>query len=233
VKIVNFKSENPITEFAPSWNWVLCEDEQLSGSELVKNLKQIILLNEKKIISDNKDLYNLYNETYNIKFDGGTGLGENSLTSRSPFFNIMNWDYPEIIDLKNHIRSVYDKFLQELKISDRKVWIQSWANVMRSGESINKHIHASHPLTWLGGHLTIACENTSTFYTNPMFTQDGPQVYESVNKEGKLTIFQNNLPHHTNTHLGSKERISIAFDIIPDERYQQLSESRKQIYVEF
>ena len=35
---------------------------------------------------------------------------------------------------------------------------------------------------------------------------------------GKITLFQNNIPHYTTKHMGKKPRISIAFDIIVDEK---------------
>lgn len=232
MKLINFKSEQPLTEFAPSWNWIVAEDS-LSNSVDFNKIKNIILENESEIISKNKHLYDEYNEKYNVKFDGGTGLGSNSLTSRSPFFNFLTWDYEEIKTLKQDLRIKYKQFLDQLHVYDRKVWIQSWANVMRNNEKIEKHIHSSHPLTWLGGHITVSCNETSTFYLNPMETQEGNQIYESKNEVGKLTLFQNNLPHYTNTHYGNEERISIAFDIIPDQRYHQLEDNRKQLYIEF
>ena len=40
-----------------------------------------------------------------------------------------------------------------------------------------------------------------------------PEVQEIKNVPGEITIFPMCLPHYTNKHVGSKERITIAFDI--------------------
>ena len=106
------------------------------------------------------------------------------------------------------------------------MWIQCWANVLRHGEEMKPHIHATHKYTYLGGHITVQSENTSTIYINPINQINNPETYESINTVGKLTIFQNNIPHYTTKHLGKRERISIAFDIIVDENYNDYDTNR-------
>lgn len=233
MKIVKFQSEQPLTEFAPYWEWVMCEDESFVDPSFFEKIASIILEKEKQIIQDNTEAYNEHNKKFDIVFDGATGLGEYSLTSRSPFFNVFTWNEPEIAALNQFIHAKYIEFLKVLNVTRRKVWIQCWANVMREGEEIKQHIHASHALTWLGGHITVKTTNTSTFYVNPMMRAEGKQVYESKNVAGKLTIFQNNIPHYTNKHEGKEERISIAFDLVVDERYNEYSDERKSNFILF
>ena len=233
MQLIHFKSDPKRTPFAPEWSWIMGEDESLSDSSYLNSLREIILSKETHVISENTEKYNNFNTKNDIKFDGDTGLGEYSLTSRSPFFNVLSWDNPEIKSLNSFLKFKYIEFLQAINVPRQKTWIQCWANVMRDGEEIKQHIHASHPLTWLGGHLTIACNNTSTFYVNPMMRAEGKQVHESVNVPGKLTLFQNNIPHFTNKHIGPSERISIAFDIIVDERYYQYDQERRTNFIVF
>lgn len=233
MKIIKFESEPPLTVFAPRWCWVMGEDTLTDDAAFLNTLKEIILSKESETIKLNTDKYNRFNELHNIKFDGDTGLGENSLTSRSHFFNVLSWEFPEIITLKHYIRIKYNEFLKTIGVEDLPVYIQCWANVMRDGEEIKQHIHASHPLTWLGGHITVSCTDTSTFYTNPLMCAETAQIYESRNVAGKITFFQNNIPHYTNMHTGTTERISIAFDIILKERYDQYEQFRKDVCVEF
>jgi hypothetical protein len=233
MQIVKFESEPPLTPFAPSWCWIMAEDTLTDDAAFLNTLKEIILSKESETIKLNTDKYNRFNEYHNIKYDGDTGLGENSLTSRSHFFNVLSWEFPETIALKHWIRIKYNEFLNTIGVEDRPVYIQCWANVMRDGDEIKQHIHASHPLTWLGGHMTVACTDTSTFYVNPIMRSEGDQVYESKNVAGKITFFQNNIPHYTNMHTGATERISIAFDIIPKERYDQYEQFRKDVCIEF
>jgi len=235
MKIIQFQSPRPQTPFAPNWNYIMGETQlEVDNSiNFFNKIKEIILSKESVIKSTYQTAYDKYNQEFDIVFDGDTGLGPNSLTSRSPFFNVMSWSEPEITTLTQLIYNEYVNFLSLLTVARQTVWIQCWANVMRAGEEIKEHIHASHELTWLGGHVTIACDNTSTFYANPMNLATGRQIHESKNVVGKLTLFQNNLPHYTNKHLGSQERISIAFDIITEDRYNQYPAEKRQHFIKF
>ena len=80
--------------------------------------------------------------------DGNTGLGDNSLTSRFGYFNVLKWQEPDIQKIKDHIvdnvSKFYNRILQE-KPKDLK--IQCWANVMRKGERISAHSHAVNNLS--------------------------------------------------------------------------------------
>ena len=44
--------------------------------------------------------------------------------------------------------------------------------------------------------------------------KDGRKAYESKNDVGKVSIFQNNIPHYTDIQKSDKERITIAFDLM-------------------
>lgn len=233
MNLIKFQSNPPLTRFAPQWDFVMAEDSSFSDPNFFKSISKIILEKESSVISANSEKYQEYNKNFNVVYDGETGLGPNSLTSRSKYFNFFSWKEDEVRILYNFIHLKYVQFLNIVEVPRRKVWIQCWANVMRDGEEIKRHIHSSHALTWLGGHVTIACNDTSTFYVNPMNLADGEQIYESKNEVGKLTLFQNNIPHYTNTHHGSSERISIAFDIIVDERITEYVKELQSNFILF
>ena len=57
------------------------------------------------------------------------------------------------------------------------------------------------------------CKNTSTYYINPINQLNEPEVYKSKNEPGKLTLFQNFIPHYTDKHRGETKRVTIAFDL--------------------
>jgi len=80
-------------------------------------------------------------------------------------------------------------------------------------DQIQPHIHSSHPDTYLGGHICVSCTNTSTYYINPVNQINNPETYKSKNEVGKLTLFQNCIPHYTDIHDSDEERITIAFDM--------------------
>ena len=148
--------------------------------------------------------------------DGNTGLGNDSLTSRFGYFNVLKWQEPDIQKIKDHIvdnvSKFYNRILQE-KPSDLK--IQCWANVMRKGQQIKPHVHDTSSNCLLGGHICVDVDNTSTHYINPFryFSGDNQETYSSKNEVGKITLFSDNIPHYTDKVI-SKDRVTIAFDII-------------------
>lgn len=204
MEIKNFINKPVQSHFSPQWNFYIVEDIIFNDAqaELIKN----IILNKEKEIVESHPYYG----------DGGTNLDSNSLTSRFPYFNLMKWDEPELDVLKIGIHNTYVKFLNELQIDRRNTKIKSWANVLRKGQSIDYHAHSSSgPWSYISGHITISTEDTSTYYANPIITTD---VYKSENKVGKITLFNEYIPHWTDTYNGEKERITVAFDIFLSER---------------
>lgn len=211
IDIITFKSEPKQTFFAPEWEHSFYESF-LQNIDL-NEIKNIILKKEKEIKKEFDNNYVLQNHN-ELSVDGYTGLGENSLTSRYPFFNVFSWQDEEIQKLKNEVLSFYLNILEINNAPRIKTWIQCWANVMRSGEQIMPHIHSVRPNTYLGGHITIQSEGSSTIYINPINQINHPEEYESFNIPGKITIFPNYIPHYTTKYDNFKtERITIAFDI--------------------
>jgi hypothetical protein len=51
---------------------------------------------------------------------------------------------------------------------------------------------------------------------NPINQINDPELFKIKNEVGKITLFQNNIPHYTTPHKGLKERITVAFDMIYD-----------------
>ena len=210
IKIYNFRSETKNNPLAPEWNYIMAES-QINDVDF-KNLSKFILKKEKELISK----YKLPNKIYS---DGYTGLGKNSLTSRFTEYNFIDLKNKEIIKLKKNIINFHNKLLELLKIENPKnLWIRCWANVMRKGEQIKTHVHGVSSDTYLGGHICVQCEDTSTHYINPINTFNNPNIFSSKNEVGKFTLFQNFIPHYTDVYKGEKERITIAFDLMTNEQ---------------
>ena len=210
MEAVIFKSMPRQTPFAPEWFWIMGEDT-IKTINFTK-IAELILSKEKEIISAHPPA-SAFNNT---NADGYTGLGDNSLTSRYKYFNVLSWEDEEIQKLKDQIFKSYLDFLKMCNVPRTKMWIQCWANVMRPGEEIRPHLHGTGPYCYLGGHVCVQCEDTSTVYINPINQLNDPELRFSHNEVGKFTIFQNNIPHYTTKHLGKFERITIAFDLVPD-----------------
>ena len=213
VKVHQFKNEPPETPYAPLWEFVIAEKE----TDLdVDELSYIILSKEKEIIEE-------YPEGWANQpvHDGYTGLGTDSLTARFNYFNVLKWDYPVCKDLHNEIRILHDQYVSNTsdgkfnsKYTNRK--IRCWANVMRKGQKINKHCHSTHQYSYLSGHFTVACNDTSTIYFHPY----NQQSYPLKNSPNSMTMFPTWMAHKTDSHEVDIPRITIAFDILisnPDE----------------
>ena len=87
---------------------------------------------------------------------------------------------------------------------------------MRKGQKINKHCHSTHQYSYLSGHFTVACNDTSTIYFHPY----NQQSYPLKNSPNSMTMFPTWMAHKTDSHEVDIPRITIAFDILisnPDE----------------
>ena len=206
INLIRFLSKPKVSPFAPEWNYSL-------GESFIENIdfKEIEKISYKK----EKEILKLPNTIRNLKVsDGYTGLGENSTTSRFDKYNVLKWNNPEIEKLKTAILEMHTKFLTLLQIEKPKIlFAQCWLNIMRKGQQIKPHIHSTSPESYLGGHICIKCNNTSTYYINPINQINEPETYESKNETGKITLFQNCIPHYTDINNSDDERITIAFDL--------------------
>ena len=205
-QVITFRSNAPVSPFAPQWNYFLFESfiDDVNFSELADY-----------ILSKEKEVLELPTDIKDSKYsDGYTGLGVNSITSRFNQFNVLNWNHSSIEKIKENILDCHELFLSGFPFnSPDELYIQCWANIMRKGEQIKPHIHSVQPDSYLGGHICVQCENTNTNYINPVNQINDPEVYNSKNEVSKITLFQNCIPHYTDMHNGEKERITIAFDL--------------------
>jgi len=137
-------------------------------------------------------------------FDGQTGLGVNSLTSRASHYNLLDWK--ESKDLIVSIKKAYIIFSNDKE----PIYVHCWANVMRDGDQIGEHRHGMFPYTfdYFSGHLGIMVDGTTSTYYR---TNDG--VGGEKNKEGVITFFSSPYLHWTDQYNGDSTRITIAFDI--------------------
>lgn len=229
-KIIMFKSPPRQTAFAPEWEYIFFES--IIDDVDFDKISNIVLQRESELIHQFPAEYILKNAN-KISYDGDTELGINSLTARYLFYNLFSWEEAEVQRLKQSLLQKYIAFLKLVNVERRNVWIQCWANVMRNGEQIKPHIHSTDPYTYLGGHITVQTSDTTTDYINPINQIRNPQEYKSENVPGKVTLFQNNIPHYTSVYSGDSERITIAFDLIVDEDYVTRPDIEKRNMIKF
>ena len=145
--------------------------------------------------------------------DGGTGLGPTSITSRYPYFNLPDFDFHLVSELKTKI---FNGIKTILSISDNTNWQETlyancWFNVLRQAEGMNMHSHGYHKNSFYGFHLTINATETFTSYFNPIKFEE--ETFHVPNKIGYLTLFPNIVPHCVSPNRYETPRISIAGDI--------------------
>lgn len=201
INVINFKSKPKETFFAPEWNYYLFETnvDKINFNEVSK----LCLKKEKEIL-----------KLPNTKIDGYTGLGNNSTTSKFQNYNVLEWKNKNVELIKQTIIDFHNAILEYFNQPlPNKLWIQCWVNILKKGQKIKPHLHNIKPNTYLGGHICVQCENTSTHYINPINQINDPEIYSSENKVGKLTMFQNNIPHYTDIHKSNIKRITLAFDL--------------------
>jgi len=201
------QSKPPQTPFAPQWRYHL-------GYELISNIDfkkiaKIILKKEKYILKK-------FPPSTKSSIDGYTGLGKNSLTSRYEHIDIFSW-WPdaEIKKLKPIVLDFHSRFLKEIKIKGlphSHFDLKGWTNVMRKGERIKAHLHSTEPTSYLSGHICVQCQDTATYYINPVNQLNEPYTQKIPNEVGQIVLFPTCVPHYTDTQLGNKERITLAFD---------------------
>ena len=184
-------------------------------------LASFILKKEKNIINKTKKEFEKINKTG--WQDGGTGLGVNSLTSRSPLYNLV--EFKETKYLKKIIKNAHLDFMQELNLTvEDNLYIQCWANVMRKGDRIKKHFHSINNYDYLSGHICIQTKDTNTYYLEPYHKEK----FILKNNLGNITLFPSWVEHFTDEVLDNKERITIAFDLRDTNSMQDIYPDMKQ-----
>ena len=210
MKIERFVSPPPITPYAPTWDFAISEGLLPIN---VEKLAKTCLEKEKEIkklpVTRVKD-----GKGKEVVFDGYTGVGKNSTTSKSWLYNLFDWNTPETNALKGHVRMEVDDYNRALgNPIPQDLYVQCWYNVLRYGQKMNPHLHSTNDQAYLSAHFIVQCEDTSTVYMNPVNQLNDPYLIERKNEPGTLTIFPECVPHYTTKHRSFKPRITIAMDM--------------------
>ena len=203
MKIYNFHNGKLRNNFNPQYSFYLAEDSLDLNTD---TMAQLLLNKEKEFLNK-----------YPSFTDGGTGLGNQSITSRFYYYNLLQ--IPETKFLKKHIRKTHDKFLMNLGYKiETNYYAQCWFNVMRKGDQIKPHRHAPTNFKencYLCGHFNAQVDGTtSTFY------KLNDHVEEMKNISGNITFFPSYVSHWTNLYNGNSQRITCAFDIKSKEFFE-------------
>lgn len=121
---------------------------------------------------------------------------------------------PEVRELFDVIRYNYLVHVRNLQIPRKKVFIHCWANVLREGEHISKHMHLADEFSYFSGVYYVTTSGAYLNFENPMRVQERSQL---PNEAGQIAFFPSWIPHFSEVYHGKEERVSIAFDIVADE----------------
>ena len=205
-----------MTEYAPTWDFSIGINKWRNDSK-IKIIKDWLINNEKRLINK-----------YSGDYDGGTGLGTNSLTGRFEKYNLFEYanELPELNELLDFFRTSYLEFLEIEKKDVRDTVIVCWYNVMRNGEFVAEHHHGAGHDVYLSGNFMLDTYPTCTNYLCPY---DKDAILPMSNSIGILTIFPSFLPHKSDPYYGDEVRVSIAFDI----RLPSVQENRERKAITF
>lgn len=162
---------------------------------------------------------------------------EEGLTAHWQEFNVLNWNYPECVELRRLVLSGLREFFKllgdpsdpGLKISG----ISCWANVLRFGESLDIHHHdpgfaSAHYTVQTGredGASPKSRDSGHTVYYRPGFIDRSQGVGQSTSfwdtewkisnpsTAGNMIFFPSYVRHEVRPNIEAKERISIAMDV--------------------
>ena len=212
MRLEHYKNYPSKTSYAPSWDYCL------GFKTLPINIEKL----SKTCLEREKEIKKLPIHTYDggKVYDGYTGLGRNSTTSRATIMpNVLEWDTLETNSLKNNVKSSIIEYNKQLgNTTPQYLWARCWVNILRFGQKIQSHLHSVAPSCYLSSNFTVQAQNTSTCYINPVNVLNDPEIFEEENIPGTLSIFPSYVPHYTTRHYSFTPRITIAMDIVVENR---------------
>lgn len=216
MKLLQFSNAPGLSPFAPIWNCTHAE-AVIEGVDY-KSLAQWLVERESEIHAAS-----LVRDT--VKVSAFNGNGPNSLSSNYSSFNPLSQNHPQAQILRQLIFDQYCKFMVITGVKRRRTWLHAWANIHHRYESIPAHVHNAGPYSFLSGHITLHCARTSTVYLDPMNALNQVIIHDSTNEVGKLSIFQQCIPHYTTPHAGDEPRVTLAFDLLLEEDFSRYPDS--------
>lgn len=207
-----WKSIHPLNEYAPTWE-IPFWNNVYPHPEKIDVMRQWVLDNEQIII-------NKYQQQSKGSGDGGTGLGETSLTAQYSSYNLfqITQSVPEFMELLNWIKEQYIMMMAANSTTRRNFYIFGWANVVRKGQPITKHGHGAQNFSYLSGNMHFDKYDTQTVYYAP---PDENVKVGMENVKGGLTLFPSYVLHSVPEHQEDSKRVSIAFDIYDTMYYNE------------
>jgi hypothetical protein len=197
MSLIRIKSYHPLTEFSPSWNiplWLT----NWTDLDHVDQCRKWIVDNEKTIL--------------NLEYSnsGGTGLGEDHITTRFGRYNLLKMEDAAFGELLTFLRYSYLEYVKQQQLELKDLQIVCWANILRKDEGMDSHAHGAQPDSYLSGNVHLDDYETKTVYHSAF---DPESKIALPNKKGGCVIFPSCVPHYVEKHTKDDVRVSVAFDL--------------------
>lgn len=183
------------------------------NEDTTKQLRNVVLTEEHNIINNVKS---------KVEEDDPTWL-----TGKLWGYNFLDFDYACVREFNNFIFDSYQSYMREIGVDYSKpVYVQCWANILRNnGRVIQAHHHATAHCdapwqnSYVSGNFCADVENTSTSFSHPIFRFVAEEI---KNVNGELIMFPSFMTHWSSENKSERPRVTIAFDIITEEVYNNV-----------
>jgi len=194
-------SPAPKTPFAPRWRVPMFVDKW-QRPDLVGELRDLILAKEDSLKQASRPV-------------AISGV-EDGLTAHWHAFNIFAWPEAPAREMAAFVRQAYLGYLSGLGVPRQPVFVQGWANVLRSEETLSPHAHDLTESSYLSGNMCLTENGTETRYYAPYSYARSLDPAKSMalrNEPGALVLFPSSLFHETTPNRSGAPRVTIGFDI--------------------
>ena len=114
-----------------------------------------------------------------------------------------------------HLQSAISEIVSQLQ-PNKNFYIRGWLNVLRDETTLNWHDHITDVVGGMHGYMSISSEPSITVY------RIGEDLLNVKNRNGYAVIGYCNRDKHRTTPMPG-ERVSVAWDIIPAEFYNDIT----------
>lgn len=152
---------------------------------------------------------------------------EHGLTTKWYTYNFLQADHIAVKQLRDFITTEVRIYFKEIGHQEERLYLQSWANLLKNGDTLNIHSHAG-PYSYVSGVFFVKTTASSTRYLLPLDRRiPGVEDFfeteiDIENIEGGLVIFPSFVEHCSTPTLDGLERMTIAFDVLkeaPQDRF--------------